>query len=68
MIARDGEQAQAVGARWISRRSRAEASSQGRSDDHGDPEDLLAELAKAEAETTALRDQLKAILAEALMR
>ena len=36
--------------------------------DHGNPEDLLAKLTAAEAETTALRDQLKAILAEALMR
>ena len=37
-------------------------------DDHGDPETLLADLAAAEAETAALRDQLKAILAEALAR
>jgi type I restriction enzyme M protein len=37
-------------------------------DDHGDPETLLADLAKAEAETAGLRDQLKAILAEALAR
>jgi len=37
-------------------------------DDHGDPETLLADLAVAEAETAALRDQLKAILAEALTR
>jgi type I restriction enzyme M protein len=37
-------------------------------DDHGDPETLLAELARAEAETARLRDQLKAILAEALAR
>jgi type I restriction enzyme M protein len=37
-------------------------------DDHGDPETLLSELRKAEAETTVLRDQLKAILAEALAR
>jgi type I restriction enzyme M protein len=35
-------------------------------DDHGDPETLLAELIAAEAETARLRDQLKAILAEAL--
>jgi type I restriction enzyme M protein len=35
-------------------------------DDHGDPEELLASLKMAEAETTNLRDQLKAILAEAL--
>ena len=37
-------------------------------DDHGDPETLLADLASAEAEMAALRDQLKAILAEALAR
>ena len=37
-------------------------------DDHGDPEELLKELTAAEAETTSLRDRLKAILAEALMR
>jgi type I restriction enzyme M protein len=37
-------------------------------DDHGDPEALLADLAKGEAETAGLRDQLKAILAEALAR
>ena len=37
-------------------------------DDHGDPETLLADLATAEAETASLRDQLKAILAEALAR
>lgn len=37
-------------------------------DDHGDPEALLGDLAAAEAETGALRDQLKAILAEALAR
>jgi type I restriction enzyme M protein len=37
-------------------------------DDHGDPEMLLEDLAKAEAETAGLRDQLKAILAEALAR
>jgi type I restriction enzyme M protein len=37
-------------------------------EDHGDPETLLAELNEAEAETTRLRDQLKAILAEALAR
>lgn len=35
-------------------------------DDHGDPETLLADLASAEAETGALRNQLKVILAEAL--
>ena len=37
-------------------------------DDHGDPTTLLAELAKAEAETASLRDQLKVILTEALAR
>ena len=37
-------------------------------DDHGDPETLLADLARAEAETARLRDQLKSILAEALAR
>jgi len=37
-------------------------------DDHGDPQELLAKLAAAEGETTRLRDQLKAILAEALAR
>ncbi len=37
-------------------------------DGHGDPEELLAELARAEAETVGLRHQLKAILAEALAR
>ena len=37
-------------------------------DDHGDPEELLAKLNAAEAETASLRDQLKAILAEALAR
>jgi type I restriction enzyme M protein len=36
--------------------------------DHGDPETLLADLTAAEAETAQLRDQLKAILAEALTR
>ena len=37
-------------------------------DDHGDPADLLTALNNAEAETARLRDQLKAILAEALAR
>ena len=36
--------------------------------DHGDPEKLLEELTAAEADATDLRDRLKAILAEALMR
>jgi type I restriction enzyme M protein len=37
-------------------------------DDHGDPEELLTLLTGAEVETAKLRDQLKAILAEALAR
>jgi type I restriction enzyme M protein len=37
-------------------------------DDHGDPDVLLAKLDEAEKETAALRDQLKAILDEALLR
>ena len=37
-------------------------------DDHGDPEELLARLNAAEAEAAKLREQLKAILAEALSR
>jgi type I restriction enzyme M protein len=37
-------------------------------DDHGDPETLLADLNAAEGETAGLRDQLKAILAEAFAR
>ena len=37
-------------------------------DDYGDPEELLEKLTAAEAETAALREQLKAILAEALIR
>jgi type I restriction enzyme M protein len=37
-------------------------------DDHGNPETLLADLARAEAETGAYREQLKTILAEALAR
>ena len=37
-------------------------------DDHGDPEELLARLAAAGAEAAGLRDQLKSILAEALLR
>ena len=39
-----------------------------RDDDHGDPEELLAKLTATEAETTALRDRLRAMLAEALLR
>jgi type I restriction enzyme M protein len=37
-------------------------------EDHGDPETLLEDLTAAEAEVAALRDQLKAILSEALRR
>ena len=37
-------------------------------DDHGDPEELLAKLEQDEQRTANLRDQLKAILAEALLR
>jgi type I restriction enzyme M protein len=36
--------------------------------DHGDPEELLASLQDAELKAADLRDQLKAILAEALLR
>jgi type I restriction enzyme M protein len=36
--------------------------------DNGDPADLLKKLTAAEAETASLRDRLKAILAEALLR
>jgi type I restriction enzyme M protein len=36
--------------------------------DHGDPEQLLRDLDAAESETARLRAQLKAILAEALLR
>jgi type I restriction enzyme M protein len=37
-------------------------------DDHGDPEEWLAKLQAAEAETARLRNQLKGILAQALLR
>ena len=37
-------------------------------DDHGDPEELLDRLNEAEGQASNLRDQLKAILAEALLR
>jgi len=37
-------------------------------DDHGSPEELLAQLEVAESKTAELRDQLKNILAEALLR
>ena len=36
-------------------------------DDHGDPEELLVSLNEAEAKAAALRDQLKAILQQALL-
>ncbi|WP_295391064.1 hypothetical protein [uncultured Thiodictyon sp.] len=37
-------------------------------DDHGDPEDLQAKLEQDEQGAASLRDQLKAILADALLR
>jgi type I restriction enzyme M protein len=37
-------------------------------DDHGDPKDLLAKLSDAESQAASLRNQLKTILAEALLR
>jgi len=37
-------------------------------DDHGDPAELLAKLDEAEQHAAKLRDRLKAILAEALLR
>ena len=37
-------------------------------EDHGDPEALLEELTSAEAEVISVRDQLKGILTEALLR
>ena len=37
-------------------------------EDHGDPAELLHALEESEAETARLRDKLKAILAEALLR
>ena len=37
-------------------------------DDHGDPEELLADFTKAETEVVAVRDELKSILTEALTR
>jgi type I restriction enzyme M protein len=37
-------------------------------DDHGDPAELLAKLEQDEQKTASLRDQLKTILAEALLR
>jgi type I restriction enzyme M protein len=37
-------------------------------EDHGDPAELLAKLEQSEAETAKLRDRLKAVLEEALLR
>ena len=37
-------------------------------DDHGDPEELLIKLNEAESQAATLRDELKTILAEALLR
>ena len=37
-------------------------------EDHGDPEELLAKLEESEAKAAELRDKLKEILAEALLR
>lgn len=37
-------------------------------DDHGDPEELLKRLDEAETQAAGLRDQLRGILAEALLR
>lgn len=37
-------------------------------DDHGDPEELLAKLDQTEREAAALRDRLKAVLEQALLR
>ena len=37
-------------------------------DDHGDPGELLAKLNEAKSKANTLREQLKAILAEALLR
>jgi NAD(P)-dependent dehydrogenase (short-subunit alcohol dehydrogenase family) len=37
-------------------------------DEHGNPEELLAKLDEAEGQANTLRDQLKTILAEALLR
>lgn len=36
-------------------------------DDHGDPEELLAQLDTADTNAAALRDQLKTILQDALL-
>jgi type I restriction enzyme M protein len=37
-------------------------------DEHGDPEELLVKLNQSEMEATTLRDKLKSILAEAMLR
>ncbi len=37
-------------------------------DEHGDPDEVLARLEEAEKQANSLRDQLKAILGEALLR
>jgi type I restriction enzyme M protein len=37
-------------------------------DDHGDPEELLARLDEAEKQAVVLRNQLKVILVDALLR
>jgi type I restriction enzyme M protein len=37
-------------------------------DNHADPEELLSRLDEAERQTASLRDQLKAVLSEALLR
>ena len=37
-------------------------------EDHGDPRELLAKLEESEAETAKLRDKLRIILEEALLR
>ena len=37
-------------------------------DEHGDPEELLAKLEEAEREAARLRNELRAILEEALLR
>ena len=58
----EGQRPGGEGARLQSRASRTRTAEV--ADDHGDPEALLADLARAEAETAAYRDlKLKAILA-----
>jgi type I restriction enzyme M protein len=37
-------------------------------EDHGDPKELLAKLDQSETDTAKLRDKLKSILQEALLR